>query len=494
MGASVLVLALLVAYANALLNVSNALGSNMVLQREPLQANIWGWVDEKSNVTVTFNGKMIAAVIVDFRAANTKIWKVALPATKAGGPYSIAVSSTSGEKLALQNILFGDVYLCGGQSNMQFTVSQGFNATEEIALADKYPNIRAFSVGEETTSLTPLSNLAKIQLPWSVSTSKVIGGPDWSYMSAVCWYFGRDLHDRLGGQVPIGLISSNWGGTYVQAWSSPEALAKCAPKKSVADPNPNTPSVLWNAMIVPFLPGVIRGALWYQGEANVGADVAYACMFPEMITDWRAQFGTGYEFPFFFVQLAPWTGGNSQDSVNVALLRQAQLNATKLPAVGYASAIDRGDATSPFGSIHPRDKQTVGQRLVDAAVNIAYGDKTVVWEGPTFAGARAVSDHKAITVSVDFLTHGRPGLLLRPAACPAGQSTAVQCKNFELLLSDGKWYDADATLASNPNQVTVTLTNTTSNAKAIRYAWSIWPLTTIFSTEGLPAIPFQYTF
>lgn len=492
---SFVVLSLLVAFSNALLNVSNTLGSNMVLQRAPFEANIWGWVDATANVTISFNGKVILAAF-DAASADVKLWKAKLPATEAGGPYVIGVASSSGDKLALQNILFGDVYLCGGQSNMQFTVAQAFNASEEIALAAAYPNIRVLSVGDGHTSLTPLSNLGSLQLPWSVASPKVIGGGEWSYMSAVCWLFGKDLYDQLN--IPIGLISSNWGGTIVQAWSSPEALAKCNSTEHLsADPDPNTHTVLWNAMIVPFLPQVIRGAIWYQGEANVGQDVLYACQFKAMISDWRAKFGTGYEFPFFFVQLAPWLGANDEaSSVAVARLRTAQLNATALRSVAYASAVDLGDAASQYGSIHPRNKQTVGKRLAASALNVAYGRTEVVWEGPTLRSALLKVDNNAATIIVTFETHGEQGLHYRPAACPAGQNP-VQCKNFELLLSDGKWYDASsATLSSSPNQVTVILAPLSSSltVKAVRYAYSIWPLTTFFSAEGLPAIPFEYYF
>lgn len=132
---------------------------------------------------------------------------------------------THAAKVALEDVYFGDVWLCGGQSNMQMTVNQAFNASEEIALADKYPEIRLFTVGQGNFSSHPVQTLSSITQPWSVASSKSINGNPWAYFSAVCWFFGKNLYDR--NKVPLGLISSNWGGTPVQAWSSPESLQRC---------------------------------------------------------------------------------------------------------------------------------------------------------------------------------------------------------------------------------------------------------------------------
>jgi sialate O-acetylesterase len=481
----------LVSLSNAALVVSNTLGSNMVLQRAPLQANIWGWGVEGATVTLTFNKQNFST-----QASKTDgSWSITLPATQAGGPYDIAISSSVGGNLLLTNILFGDVYLCSGQSNMQFTVDSAFNSTYEVALANKYPNIRVFSVGTETYSGTPLGNLAAIQLKWSVASSASIGGGNWSYMSAVCWFFGRDLYNQY--EVPIGLISSNWGGTYIQAWSSPEVNAQC--KVPVPTYNktggPNQPSVLYNAMIVPFLPMSIRGALWYQGEANVGNAPLYACLEPAMIADWRSKFARGFKFPFFFVMLAPWIATQAS-SVPTADLRASQLSALSLPSVGYANAVDLGDPVSPFDPIHPRNKQEVSARLVLAARHIAYGENTVVWEGPTFSSASQSVSNGVATIQLNFITYGQTGIYSKQASCPS-QVPSNTCANWEVQLSDGNWYAASNVASSTmTNDITVTLTLPSSSltVKGIRYAYAIWPLITLFSAEGLPVVPFSYSF
>lgn len=220
--------------------------------------------------------------------------------------------------MLLEDVYFGDVWLCGGQSNMQFTVNTAFNATEEIALANRYPHVRLLTVGQGTTStevptpslsnlhLTrsdvtahdthdthmfaqPLPVLKTLEQPWSVANATSVGGKSWQHFSAVCWFFGKQLYDKY--QVPIGLVSSNWGGTIVQAWSSPDALSKCklseptvpaaateATTSVVAEPTklggPNDNSVLWNAMIVPFLDLSLKGTHTHTAHARHRVGVA----------------------------------------------------------------------------------------------------------------------------------------------------------------------------------------------------------------------------
>jgi sialate O-acetylesterase len=201
--------------------LSNTLGSHMVLQRDR-PATIWGFGTPNTVVKTIFRGQtLVSSVGAD------GVFRQALPATGAGGPYTIGVSASTGESTVLSDVLFGDVFFCSGQSNMQFTLSQAVNASAEIAAANGYPGIRVMSVGDGSTSYTPLSQLASLQLGWTVANSSVIGYGNWSYFSAVCWLFARDVYNGLGGKVPIGAISSNWGGTRIQAWSSPQANAAC---------------------------------------------------------------------------------------------------------------------------------------------------------------------------------------------------------------------------------------------------------------------------
>jgi sialate O-acetylesterase len=391
--------------------------------------------------------------------------------------------------------MFGDVYVCSGQSNMQFTVHSVFNATEEIAQAAKFPQIRLFSVGTQNISLTPVPELIHYDLGWSVASPDVVGKADWSYFSAVCWFYGKYLAETYP-TLPIGLISTNWGGTYVQAWSSPDALRQCPDLPvQVAEydsefgaPNPNQPSVLWNAMIVPFLKNPIKGALWYQGEQNSGDPAHYGCFFKAMITDWRAKWADGKtNFPFLFVQLAPWTPG----SVTIPETRQAQLDALALPNVGFATAVDLGDIDSPYGNIHPRDKEDVGRRLLLAGRAIAYGDTTIIFKGPMASKFQVATTTPTASVTVTFENDTiSGGLVLHPEPqCP----TNADCAWYEIQLGTTS-VRATAALRDK-NVLTISVANA-ANAKitGVRYAWAPWPMCNLYNGAGLPAIPFSYYF
>jgi sialate O-acetylesterase len=215
-------------------------------------------------------------------------------------------------------------------------------------------------------SLAPLDNVGLgANYSWGVSSPETVGGPDWSFFSATCFYFGRSLI-REDSSVPIGLIDSDWGGTIIEAWSSPDALSKCPSRRSApvpdslfsveAEPQPNTPSVLWNAMIYPFLRMRLAAFVWYQGEANANDPNHYECSFPAMIDDWRAKFNET-SLPFFFVQLAAYPD-NTTDFAGLriaqevryctglwgfpVLLTQRSQAALQLKNVGMATAIDLG--------------------------------------------------------------------------------------------------------------------------------------------------------
>jgi len=458
--------------------VSNALGSHMVLQRAPARANIWGWTNPSTAVHVTFGTQQLSAT----SDARTGAWNVFLPATPAGGPYTISVKSDSGQTASLEDVLFGDVWVCSGQSNMQMTVHSANNATAEIAAAAGYPRIRVFTTGQGTTSTTPLNEFGSIAQAWSVASPSSIGANDWGEFSAVCWFFGRDIYDKT--QVPQGLISSNWGGTRVQAWMSPDALAKC--KTNSLPKDPNDPSVLWNAMIVPLLPMSLLGATWYQGESNAGEAQYYACGFPAMIADWRLKWGgeTPKDFGFYFVQLAPWASGDHNVE---SLTRIAQTWALKLPRVGLGVAMDSGDPSSPLGDIHPRFKQIVGYRISLAARALTYGEK-IQYLGPTATQYSVVQDGPAGQASVSFEPASiGSGLVFKAATC----ITAVdQCSGYELGASDGKWYNATATISGASLLVSANIGQT--KLTGVRYAFNNYPIATLFNKEDLPALPFVF--
>ena len=239
--------------------LSKTLGDHMVLQCAPQQAVVWGTTVAGATVFTAFNGRTLTTV-----ADALGIWRQHLPPmTASAQAYTLTFVSSAGDAATLSDVLFGEVYICGGQSNMAFPLSAVTNASAEVLLADHYPQIRVFTVGQGTrASPQPLSDLWTIVQPWSVASKKAMG-VDWKYFSAVCWFFGRRLADALSpeGAVPIGLISSNWGGTSVVLWSTPEAFTQCGIKP------PSSSASLYNAMIHPYTVGpmAIAGFSWYQG-------------------------------------------------------------------------------------------------------------------------------------------------------------------------------------------------------------------------------------
>jgi sialate O-acetylesterase len=203
----------------------------MVLQRAPQKAIVWGYGDPGKLTTLRMNDKIYTTVSRS-EAANElgeSIWSVTLDPVSDEGPFDIHVSQplTNGTlvTITIHDILFGDVWLCSGQSNMQLTVSLIYNGTEEIANAGNYPKIRVFTA-TLVSSAVPVEELLGIHLNWSVAAPKTVGGPDWGYMSAVCWLYGRQIHQALDGR-PIGLIATSWGGTPIESWMPPKALQDC---------------------------------------------------------------------------------------------------------------------------------------------------------------------------------------------------------------------------------------------------------------------------
>ena len=203
----------------------------MVLQRAPQRAVVWGFGDS-SALTILRMNNQIYTTISDAKPANKlgeSIWSVTLDPVSNEGPYDIQVTQPLANgtlvTIAIHDVLFGDVWVCSGQSNMQMTVASIFNATQEIADTVNYPKIRVFTAANEP-SATPVEELLGIMVNWSVASPQSIGGPEWTYFSATCWLYGRNIHVALGGR-PIGLIATTWSGTAIEYWMPTKALQDC---------------------------------------------------------------------------------------------------------------------------------------------------------------------------------------------------------------------------------------------------------------------------
>lgn len=451
----------------------------MVLQRG-IAVPVWGSADTGEKVTVEFNGQSVSTVAADGK------WMVRLKPLKAGGPFTLKIND-----LEIKNVLVGEVWICSGQSNMQWSLRQTDNAETEIANA-KYPMIRLFTVPRSEVD-KPVTD---INAAWKECTPETV-----PTFSAVGYYFGRDLYKALN--VPIGLINNAVGGSPAESWMNeailkgdgeykrfheayPQQMSnynqavekqKEAVEKAKAEgtrpPNPPgrpwMPSGLYNGMLAPLMPYAIKGVIWYQGESNAGRAYQYRRLFPTMIKNWRSDWGQG-DFPFLFVQLAAF-GPNAPKlgESDWAELREAQtMTLSNTPKTGMALAIDVGT----YDNIHPRNKQPVGARLALAARSVAYNEK-LVFSGPVYTGMKI----EGSKVVLNF-KHIGSGL----------EAKGGELKGFLVAGEDKVWHEAKAEIQGK--QVVV-LSTTVAKPVAVRYAWAKFPTCNLYNKEGLPAVPFR---
>ncbi|XP_059813113.1 sialate O-acetylesterase isoform X1 [Hypanus sabinus] len=459
--------------------------SHMVLQQQPSRAVLWGYgvVGATVNVNVWAGdgnySQQTTAVneVVSPGGGNVGVWKVLLHPFRSGGPFSITAEQKIAEavdKIILEDVFFGDVWLCSGQSNMEMTVLQIINASEELSLASHYPYIRLFQAGWKMSD-HELDDLAGIAVQWSAPTAEILGRGNFTSFSAVCWLFGRYLYDKL--RYPIGLVESCWGGTPIEVWSSKRALSKCNLPVNVSFVNeargPHEPSVLWNAMIHPLKRMAIKGAIWYQGEANAALHNAeYNCTFPAMIEDWRKTFYQGSEgstkidFSFGFVQLSTYHHKFPDDSFPWIRWHQTAdfgfAPNPKMKRTFMAVAMDLGDEKSPYGSIHPRYKQEVAYRLYLGALAIAYEETEVVFQGPFPKHFQQKNTELSITYSQELAVLELSKDIFEVRCCL-------------------KWYNSNCTWVSAPmvnssvNVVILSLEECQQKVSGVRYAWNEWP-------------------
>ncbi|XP_071958438.1 sialate O-acetylesterase-like isoform X2 [Antedon mediterranea] len=485
----------------------------MVLQMAPEQANIWGYANKGAQIEVTLKGKVFSAVATSTSFSADAVWKVTLDPVPPSGPFTITISSLSNgihEVIELNDVLFGDVWVCSGQSNMAFEVKQAFNGTEELLKSYEYPNVRVFAVQQVESSI-PFYDLKAVYQPWSQPTPETLGKDTatFTYFSAVCWFFGRDLYDHL--KYPIGLISTNWGGTPVEAWSSPDALAKCKmtikkyawnevnkegydfTKHEVGGPSGH--SVLWNAMINPLINMTIKGAIWYQGEANTPSPNSYNCTFPAMIDDWREKWyeGTGgltdKTFPFGFVQLCTSNSVKPGLIGNYPILRWHQtadfgyVPNSRMENVFMAVSIDLPDPASIYDPIHPRYKQEVGYRLSLSAREVVYQESYVTGSGPFPTKFALTND--TLTIAYD---NGKANV-----AVVNNDGFEINCCPTAALCD--VWYPSLIVSQKSASLITLKHNCTTGVANQLRYLWREYPCTykncSIYSVDNkLPGAPF----
>ncbi len=480
--------------------------SHMVLQREK-PVIIWGWAQPSEKVTVE-----LGTASQQVEANDRGEWKAALPAMKEGGPYVLTVSGSN--KVQFEDVMVGEVWLCSGQSNMEMGIGAVKNAKEEITAAD-YPGIRLLKVAK---SWKP-DPQADIEGTWRVCTPKTVAEGGWAGFSACGYFFGRELHKRLG--VTIGLIDSSWGGTRIESWTPPEGFAAVPALKKeyelvqLGDPRtavhqqrlgqvlqeterwlaagrqaltgralvPTMPTypaellpphdlqqatALYNGMIHPLHPFALGGAIWYQGESNATEGMLYTERMKALIGGWRQVWGEG-DFPFYFVQIAPFNYGFNAEIIGE--FWEAQAAAQSVPNVGMAVINDIGD----LKDIHPNNKQEVGRRLALWALHTTYGQADLVYCGPTF---------KAMTIEGDKLR-----LSFDKVGGGLASRDGKPLSWFEVIDADeGGFVPAQAQI----DGATIVLSAPeVKHPVAMRYAWSMLAEPNLMNAEGLPAGAFR---
>jgi len=467
--------------------------SNMVLQRNAA-VPVWGTAAPGERISISIAGQTASAA-----ADGAGAWRVSLKPMAAGGPHTMTVAGAN--TLTLANVLVGEVWICSGQSNMAWTTGQALNAEAELAAAE-YPSIRLFSVPTRPSE-SPQASLAG---SWAVCSPATVRG-----FSAVAYFFGRDLHKALN--VPVGLVRTCVGGTPAEAWTPLPALeaepamkplldrwqatlaaypeakkkhdermeawkteaekakaeGKAAPRPPAAPPgplSPHRPANLYNGMVAPLVPFAVAGAIWYQGESNLGQGLKYFEKMKALIEGWRGIWG--YEFPFYFVQLAPF---GSYVATPMGPLWEAQAASLKIPGTGMAVTTDLVDNIK---DIHPKNKLDVGNRLALWALAKTYGKAGIVYSGPLYK-SMAVEGNK---VRLSF-AHVGSGLKSRDGK---------PLSDFEIAGADGKFVPAEAAV---DGASIVVQSKEVAEPKQVRFGWSNTANPNLINAEGLPASPFQ---
>ncbi len=478
----------------------------MVFQRDH-EVAVWGWADPGHEVSVYFVGAEKKA-----KAGADGRFMVRLNKMKASADPQTLVIKSGDDSVEIKNVLIGEVWLCSGQSNMLWPVEKSMNFDQEKASAH-YPEIRMF-LTDLKANIKPQDDCTG---SWKMCTPQTVGD-----FSAVAYFFGREIHSELG--VPVGLIRSAWGGTRIEAWSPMSSLeqfpgvmrskelqdkraetyteekaatkyavdlkkwemrsekARAAGQKLPRKPrkpvhphsNQNYPANLYNAMIHPLVPYSMRGAIWYQGEANAHSAeqaILYRDLLENLVNEWREVWDE--KFPFYAVQLVNYRNPQVKpvEDTGWAFIRESFLRFHKeVPNVGIAVGIDVGDAND----IHPKDKQTIGYRLAQQALKKTYGHQ-VVADGPLYASYRI--DGNKMVISFDGIGSG----LVEQDGKPL--------RRFAIAGADQQFVEAQAVIVGETVFVS---SEKVATPVAVRYAWADNPVgCNLFNAAGFPASPFR---
>lgn len=426
-------------------------GDHMVMQQNA-DVKVWGWGKPLEYVSVCGSWSTDTVTV---RVESSGKWEVSIKTPKTKEPQTLTIQGYN--KVVIKDILMGDIWLCSGQSNMEWTVNQTIINGEEEATKATHKEIRFFQV-MWMSSPYPSTD---VKGEWMKCTPETM-----RKFSSIAYFFGRKLNKELDS--PIGLISSNWGGTPIETWipetkiTSNTFLNDAAYKLPPAPWGPNKPGLTYNTMIYPLMPFTLKGVLWYQGEANVDNAYAYTDMLRTLVQTWREGFG---DFDFYFAQIAPCNYANVQG----AQVRDAQRRALSLIDKSTMVVMsDIGDTTD----IHPRRKLEAGERFADAALNRTYGHTEFPALSPLYSAYRVEGDK----IIVSF------------ANAEGLHCTGDGLQLFEVEDADGSWHKAEAEIENDKIILTCKKVKTPQN---VRFAWSNTATPMLFNKDGLPASCFN---
>jgi sialate O-acetylesterase len=434
-------------------------GDNMVLQQQT-EVAIWGTALKNSTIRIKtgWNGRNYSV-----KAGNDGKWRIKVSTPSAGGPYDVTISEDT--IIRLKNVMIGEVWVCSGQSNMEMPMkgylNQPVKGSNEAIASSSNPAIRLFTV-KKASSLQPMDDFTG---SWKECEPENV-----SEFSATAYFFGLMLNKVL--KVPVGLINTSWGGTRIEPWMSEAGIRKfdfvtLPDKNQQGNLSPQTPTVLYNAMVNPMVGFGIKGAIWYQGESNRNEADKYVSLLPGMIENWRSEWGLG-DFPFYYMQIAPFDYGPT--GLNSAFLREAQLKASAaIPDIGMASIMDIGEKDC----IHPANKKAGSDRLAYLALTNTYGKSGFASSGPVLKEMKVEGSLVKLTFNnaVNGLT-----------------SYGEELSCFEVAGSGKRFYPARAIITGNG--ITLFCPSVTEPV-AVRYAFKDYITGDLFNTEGLPASSFR---
>ncbi|MEC5145272.1 Sialate O-acetylesterase [Chitinophaga sp. 180180018-2] len=439
-------------YAN--IRLPKVIGNNMVMEQQH-SVKIWGWADPMEHISITTSWDHKVCQVT---ATGDACWQVIIVTPAAGGPYEITFEGKN--RIRLTNIMVGEVWVCGGQSNMEMCGQWGLADIRAELRNAANTNIRFFQISK-TTAPYPQGD---VDAAWVSCDSSTLNA-----FSAVGYFFGKKLQTDL--HVPVGLISSCWGGTAAEVWTpenvieNDSILRDAATLIAPAAMCPHTPGLAWNAMVAPVTNVAIAGAIWYQGENNICNATSYHRLFTTMIDAWRAAWKD--TFPFYYVQIAPFS---YRDKNVGALLREAQAQSMQHIRTGMVVTTDLVDNIL---DVHPADKHTVGSRLANWALAEVYHRQGLSYKSPSF---KSLHLHKnKIIISFNNITKG---LQVRGDTISA----------VEIAGDDKIFYPANAVVKNN---TLVVWNAAVSHPVAVRYCFSNTAIGNLFNKDGLPVAPFR---